>query len=307
MTSPALALIALAPWLVFGHQAANQARANAGDAIFSTETRLVQLPVTVMDKTGHLMTSLPEGVFQVFENGVRQQIKLFKQEDVPVSLGLVIDDSGSMHKKRAAVEKAALTLVGDSNKQDEVFIVNFNDQVNLDADFTSDVKVMKQGLTRVDSRGGTAMRDALGMAAGHLNDAGKRDKKVILVVTDGNDNASVATLDTLIRLAQQDNVLIYGIGLLSEENPKEAEAAKVALDLLVEATGGEVFYPRDVSEVEAIAHKVAYDLRNQYTIGYTPSNAARDGTFRQIKVEVSWPGDPVAHTRSGYYATPDRQ
>ena len=180
--------------------------------------------------------------------------------------------------------------------------MNFNDEAYLDADFTSDVSVMEQGLTKIDSRGGTAMRDAIRMSIDHLRQKARRDKKVILVVTDGNDNASTYTLDALVRLAQQDDVVIYAIGLLSEEDKSEARKAQRAIKLLVESTGGVAFYPKEVSEVEKIAHEVAHDIRNQYTIAYTPSNSALDGSFRQIKLVVKGPGNPVARTRTGYYA-----
>ena len=138
---------------------------------------------------------------------------------------------------------------------------------------------MEQGLTKIDSRGGTAMRDAIRLSVEHLKEGAKRDKKVILVVTDGNDNASVISLDALTRLAQQDDVLIYAIGLLTDEDKREAKKAQRALELLTESTGGRVFYPKDVSEVDRIAHQVAHDIRNQYTIAYTPSNPALDGTL----------------------------
>lgn len=279
---------------------------DSGEAIFSSETRLVPLNITVTDKNGHLVTNLPQSAFQVYENNALQPIKLFKREDVPVSMGLIIDNSGSMREKRQAVESSALALVRDSNRMDEVFIVNFNDEAYLDADFTNDIKVMEQGLTKIDSRGGTAMRDAIRMSIDHLKQKAKRDKKVILVVTDGNDNASNIALDALVRQAQQDDVLVYAIGLLSEEEKQEAKKAKRALDILVSSTGGQVFYPKDVSEVETIAHEVARDIRSQYTIAYTPTNTALDGTYRQIKVNIKAPGNPVARTRSGYYATPER-
>jgi Ca-activated chloride channel family protein len=300
----------LAPLFILGQaprpQEPKAESPDAGETIFSSETRLVPLNVTVTDKAGHLVTNLPQNAFTVFENGVSQQIKLFKREDVPVSLGLIIDNSGSMREKRTGVESAALALVKDSNKQDEVFIINFNDEVYIDADFTSDITKMEQGLTKIDSRGGTAMRDAIRLSVEHLKEGAKRDKKVILVVTDGNDNASVVSLETLTRLAQQDDVLIYAIGLLTDEEKREAKKARRALEILAESTGGQVFYPKDVSEVERIAHQVAHDIRNQYTIAYTPSNVALDGTYRQIKVAVKASGNPVARTRSGYYATKDQ-
>ena len=284
----------------------SQAKPEADDAVFTSETRLVPLNVTVTDKSGHLVTNLTRSAFSVFENGVLQQIKDFKHEDVPVSLGLIIDNSGSMREKRQAVEQSALTLVRDSNPQDEAFVVNFNDEAYLDADFTSDIKMLEQGLAKIDSRGGTAMRDAIRMSIDHLKKKAKRDKKVILVVTDGNDNASIVGLEALVREAQQNDVLIYAIGLLTEEEKKEASKAKRALALLVDSTGGLAFYPKDVTQVEQIAHEVAHDIRNQYTITYTPTNQALDGSFRPIKVSVRSSGTAVARTRMGYYATKDR-
>jgi Ca-activated chloride channel homolog len=290
-----------------------QSKEGEEDAIFSTETRLVPLNVTVADKNQHLVTNLPQSAFQVFENGAPQQIKIFKREDVPVSLALIIDNSGSMREKRQGVESAALALVKDSNAQDEAIVVNFNDEAYLDTCqggkpncFTSDMKVMEQALTKIDSRGGTAMRDAIKLSIGELKGKAKRDKKVILVVTDGNDNASTTPIEALVREAQQDDVLVYAIGLLSDEEKREAKKARRALELLTESTGGMVFYPKDVSEVDKIAHQVAHDIRNQYTIAYTPSNTALDGTYRTIKVTVKAPGNPTARTRSGYYATKDR-
>jgi VWFA-related protein len=278
--------------------------------IFRTDTRLVVLPTTVMDKNGHLVTNLPKEAFTVFENGVQQEIKQFKREDVPVSMGLIVDNSGSMRDKRAKVEAAALALVKASNPEDEVFIVNFNDEAFLDnphgKDFTSDVKEMEDALTRIDSRGGTAMRDAIRMSIDHVKEKAHKDKKVLVVVTDGNDNSSVVGLEDLVKAAQQSEVLIYAVGLLTDEERREAKRAEKALEALAEATGGETFFPRDVSEVERIANQVAHDIRNQYTIAYTPSNQAMDGSFRQIKVTVKAPGNPTVHARSGYYATPDQ-
>ena len=273
--------------------------------IFRTDTRLVVLPVTVVDKSGRLITTLPESAFQVFENGVQQKVKQFKREDVPVSMGLIIDNSGSMRDKRQKVAAAAVALVKDSNKEDEAFVVNFNDDAYLDCDFTNSIEKMDQALSRIDSRGGTAMRDAIRMSIDHMKQKAKKDKKVILVVTDGNDNASTVSLESLVKQAQQSEVIVYTIGLLSEEEKREAKRAKRALDLLTEATGGQAYYPKELADVERIAHQVAHDIRNQYTITYTPANQALDGSFRQIKVVANGPGHPVARTRTGYYATPD--
>jgi VWFA-related protein len=284
-----------------------QQEENSGPAIFRSDTRLVVLHTTVSDKNGHLVTDLPQTAFTVFENGVTQPIKSFKREDVPVSMGLIVDNSGSMRDKRSKVEAAALALVKDSNKDDEVFVVNFNDEAFLDKphgkDFTNDVKEMEEALTRIDSRGGTAMRDAIRMSIDHLKEKAHKDKKVLVVVTDGNDNSSTITLENLVRASQQSEVLIYGIGLLSEEERREAKRAERALNELAVATGGETFFPKDVTEVERIAHVVARDIRSQYTIQYTPTNQAMDGSFRAIKVSVNAPGRLTARTRSGYYAT----
>ena len=274
--------------------------------LFTSFTRLVVLPVTVVDKSGRLITTLPESAFQVFENGVPQKVKQFKREDVPVSMGLIIDNSGSMRDKRQKVAAAAVALVKDSNKEDEAFVVNFNDEAYLDTpNFTNDISVLDQALSRIDSRGGTAMRDAINMSIDHMKRYAKKDKKVILVVTDGNDNASGVSLENLVKKAQQSEVLVYSIGLLSEEEKREAKRAKRALDLLTEATGGQAYYPKELADVERIAHQVAHDIRNQYTITYTPANQALDGSFRQIKVVANGPGHLVARTRTGYYATPD--
>ena len=275
------------------------------DATFRADTRLVVLPVTVVDKSGRMITTLPQSAFHVFENGVPQQVKLFKREDIPVSMGLIIDNSGSMRDKRQKVAAAAVALVKASNPDDEAFVVNFNDDAYLDCDFTNQVPKLDQALSKIDSRGGTAMRDAIRMSIDHMREKAKKDKKVILVVTDGNDNASMISLENLVKNAQQAGVIMYAIGLLSDEERREAKRAKRALDALTEATGGEVYYPKELADVDRIAHQVARDIRNQYTITYTPSNQALDGSFRQIKVVVNGPNRPRARTRTGYYATPE--
>jgi VWFA-related protein len=278
--------------------------------VFRTDTRVVVCNTTVVDKNGHLVTDLNRDNFTVYENGVRQNISDFKHEDVPVSLGLIIDNSGSMRTKRAGVEAASLALVRDSNPDDEVFVVNFNDEPFLDLpnkkNFTNNIQEMEEALTRIDSKGGTAMRDAIRTSIDHLLENANRDKKVLVLVTDGVDNASMIPQDKLIKAAQQSGVLIYAVGLLEDEDRSDAGKAKRELTALAEATGGEVYFPKEVSEVEPIAHVVAHDIRNQYTISYTPSNNVMDGTFRQIKIAVNPPGHLTVRTRSGYYATPDQ-
>ena len=298
-------------YALYAQQKPAQPPAGAEDsgAVIRVDTRLIVCHTTVVDKSGHLMTELPKSAFTVFEDGVKQEIKVFKREDVPVSIGLIIDNSGSMRDKRAKVAAAALALVEASNKEDESFVVNFNDEAFLDLpnqkDFTSDLAELKEALSRIDSRGGTAMRDAIRMSIDHVKEKGHRDKRVLVVVTDGNDNSSMISQENLVKAAQQSGVLIYGVGLLSEEERREAQKAKRALSELAEATGGEVFFPKELSEVDRIATQVAHDIRNQYTIAYTPSNSSMDGKFRSIKIAVNAPGKPTVRTRNGYYATPD--
>ncbi len=291
----ALAALALAGTAAFAQETPN----------FTSDTRLVVLHATVVDKNGKLVTNLPKSSFHVYEDGVEQQMKIFKREDVPVSMGIVIDNSGSMREKRKRVEDAALALVKASNPQDEVFIVNFNDEAYLDVDFTSDMKKLEEGVARIDSRGGTAMRDAIDLSMEHLKSKGKRDKKVIVVVTDGNDNASDVTLEKLVQKAQQREVLIYTIGLLNEEEKREAKRAKRALDALALATGGVSYYPKDVDDIGTFTLKVAHDIRNQYILAYTPIKQELDGGFRQIKVTATGANRPTVRTRQGYYATPE--
>jgi Ca-activated chloride channel family protein len=273
--------------------------------IIRVDTRLVVLPVSVSEKGGKLITDLTQKAFKVYENGVEQPIKVFKREDVPVSLGIIVDNSGSMKEKRQQVEIASMDLVKASNRQDEVFVVNFNDVAYLDVPMTNDIKALEEGVARIDSRGGTAMRDAISMSIDYLKDNAKRQKKALLVITDGNDNASTLNLEKLVNRARQSEVLVYAIGLLNEEEKREARLAKRALDALTNESGGLAFYPKGVADVDRIALQVAHEIRNQYTIAYSPTVQAMDGSFRQIKVTVTGPGHPQARTRTGYFATPD--
>jgi VWFA-related protein len=274
--------------------------------LFKSDARLVVLHASVVDHKGKLLTDLQQNAFKVYENGAEQNIKVFRREDVPISLGMVVDNSGSMRDKRAKVERSALALVKASNRQDEVFIVNFNDEAYLDVEFTNDMHLLEQGIARIDSRGGTALRDSISMSIDYLKEKGKKDKKVLLVITDGNDTASNDrnTLEKLVLKARQSEVLVFAVGLLSEEEPHDAKKAKRVLKELTEASGGLAYYPKELAEVDDIALRVAHEIRNQYIIAYTPTNPALDGTFRQIHVTVKGPGTPSVRTRTGYYATP---
>jgi Ca-activated chloride channel homolog len=273
--------------------------------VIRVDTRLVVLYCSVLDKQGKLVTNLPEKAFKVYENNVEQPIRFFKREDTPVSLGIVVDNSGSMKGKRQRVEAAAIQLVKASNPEDEVFIVNFNDDAYLDVPFTNDIGKMEEGIARIDSRGGTAMRDAISMSIDHLKQEGKKDKKVILIITDGNDTASTGvTLERLVEKAHRSEVLLYGIGILGQEDPRDRKKAQRAVDALTKASGGAAYYPGDVNEVESLARQIAHDIRSQYVIAYSPTNQNLDGTFRAIKV-VADGGKYVVRTRTGYYASPE--
>lgn len=279
--------------------------AAAQEAVFRSDTRLVVLHASVTDRSGKLVTNLPQKAFRVYENNVEQQIRIFRREDIPVSLGLVIDNSASMRPKREQVESASLNLAKASNREDQVYIVNFNDEAYLDAPFTNSLEKLEEGLERIDQRGGTAMRDAISMSIDYMREEGKLDKKVILAITDGDDNASSMNLEQLVKKAQQSEVLVYIIGLLSEEDRSSARRARRAIAAICEASGGAAFFPKDASEVNDLALQVAQEIRNQYTIAYTPSNPVLDGTYRAVRVRVDGSGNPVARTRTGYYATPD--
>lgn len=295
-TAPRVMLLAL---LLAGASGAQEADS---EAVFKSDARLVELHATVTDLQGHLLTDLHQNDFKVFENGVSQRIKVFRMEDAPVSLGLIVDNSASMRGKRAKVAAALLTLVRASNPGDEEFVLNFSERPAMAQDFTQDIQKLESTLAKIDSNGPTAMRDALSMGLEHLKRLAKNDKKVLLVVTDGEDNSSVETLTRLSREAQQSGVLIYAIGLLNDDDARETARAKRDLDMLAHGTGGEVFYPKELSEVDGIARQVAHDLRNQYTIAYSPSDPKQDGTFRTIGVTVATPAEAVVRTRTGYYA-----
>ncbi len=268
------------------------------------------LHASVVSDRGVFIPGLKQDDFHVFEDKIEQKLSVFRQEDLPVSMGLVIDNSGSMRDKRPEVNAAALTLVKSSNPQDEAFVVNFNDDYYLDTvhDFTSDIEEMKDALERIDARGSTALYDAVIGSLDHLK-KGAKDKKVLLVVTDGVDNASRRTLENAVQEAQRSDAVIYTIGLFSDEdlkhNRNEMKKARRALTELATATGGVAFFPENVTDTQAICSEIAHDIRDQYTLAYYPTNAAQDGTFPAASSCKSVPqrgGKLSVRTRTGYYA-----
>ncbi|HEY1423430.1 MAG TPA: VWA domain-containing protein [Candidatus Acidoferrum sp.] len=283
----------------------NQSSNQQGGSI-KVDVSLVVLHTTVLDDRGKFVDGLKEENFRVFEDKAEQKLSVFKREDVPVSMGLVVDNSGSMRDKRPRVNEAALTLVQASNPQDESFVVNFNDDyyLDLDKDFTSSIPELKEALERIDARGSTALYDAVIGSIDHLK-KGHRDKKVLLVVTDGMDNVSRNSLEKTIHEVQKANVVIYSIGLFSDEKGSDRKKAMRALKDISTASGGVAFFPENVDDVHSICDQVARDIRNQYTLGYYPSNTKKDGTFRAVQVDIIPPrgrGKLVARTRNGYFA-----
>lgn len=273
-----------------------------GVFVFHKKVDEVLLHATVVDDKQRIVTDLEQGDFTVFEDGHQQVITSFRHEDIPVAMGIVVDNSGSMREKRQKVNAAALNLVRSSNPNDEVFIVNFNDEYYLDQDFTSSINKLKAGLEKIEARGGTALYDAVVASADHLKKDAKLEKKVIFVVTDGEDNESGESLEQAVRRLQAENgPTVYSIGVLEkEEHPKHA---KRALQIMSEKTGGIAFFPQTLDDVDAISRTVAHDIRTQYTIGYKPSTPKSQGGYRQVKVAArSHNRKLMVRTKSGYYA-----
>ncbi len=274
-----------------------------GVFVFKKDVDEVLLHATVQDDKQHIVTNLDRGAFTVYEDGKPQNIISFHHEDIPVAMGIVIDNSGSMREKRAKVNQAALNLVRSSNPRDEVFVVNFNDEYYLDQDFSNDLLKLKEALEKIDARGGTALYDAVVASADHLKRNARLEKKVLFVVTDGEDNASNETLEQAVKQLQEENgPQVYAIGILGdEEHPKRA---KRALEIIAQRTGGIAFFPKTLDDVDEISRTVAHDIRNQYTIGYKPTNPRGAGGFRMVRVEAKAKGHGkmTVRTKSGYYA-----
>lgn len=281
-------------------------REDNGVYVFTTNVQEVTLHATVVDDKHRTVNGLTKNDFQVFENGQQQTIKNFARRDVPVAVGIIIDNSGSMRDKRPAVNRAAINFVRASNPEDEVFIVNFNDEYYLDQDFTDKIPQLQEALEKIDSRGGTALYDAVVASAEHLKKNARLEKKVLLVVTDGEDNASRESLEQAIRRLQADNgPTVYTIGILGEEKQRRARRALTAMS---EQTGGVAFFPKDASEVDTITQTVAHDIRNQYILSYAPSTPKATGGYRTVRVDAHAPGYKhlFVRTRSGYYPGTER-
>jgi Ca-activated chloride channel family protein len=273
-------------------------------ASFYAAARLVVVHVAVRDSHGEPITTLDRSAFTVFEDGKPQPVTIFLRDDTPVSLGIVIDSSGSMRLRREAVEAAALAFARASNPLDEIFILNFADKAHVDVPFTSDAHALEAGIARMDCIGGTAMRDAVHAAATYLNGHASRDRKALLLITDGLDNASLEGADKVTKEAEATGIAIYAIGLPLDDAAK-ARHARGELGDLTERTGGLSLYLATMDDIGPTALRVAREIRQLYTLAYTPRNQSSDGSYRKIRVVVNGGQRSSVRARAGYYATPD--
>lgn len=276
-----------------------------GGYVLRTDVEEVVLNCSVLEGN-RLVQDLKKENFQVSEDGAPQNIISFQHTDLPVSIALVIDNSGSMYKKRPSVNKAAVDLIQASNPQDEAFVVNFSDEAFIDQDFTGEVQRLRDGLAHIDSRGGTALYDAVVASADHLVSDAKRPKQVIVLITDGEDNASTLNLEQTIRRVQElSGPVIYSIGLLFGDEMSRAEVrhARRALEMLSTETGGIAYFPKSIEQVDEITAEVARDIRSQYTIGYHSNKPTSQPGFRRVLVtaEAKGMGKLTVRTRTGYF------
>ena len=281
-------------------------RGNKGQFTLQRDVEEVVLNATVVDDHGRFVENLQKDNFKVFEDGVPQTVASFEHQDIPISLAILVDNSGSMRTKRQAVNSSAIDLVKASNPDDESMIVNFADEAYQDTDLTPDIKKLQDGLSHIESKGGTALYDAVIASADYLTKAAKRPKQVILIITDGEDNASSSNLEeTERRIQNLQGPVVYAIGLLFDDSGggREGRRAKRALQELSDATGGVAYFPKSLAQVDEVAGEVARDIRSQYTIGYHSSKPASQGGYRSVNVEAKAKGQGKlsVRTKRGYF------
>jgi Ca-activated chloride channel family protein len=278
---------------------------DAGMFVFKKQVQEVVLHATVLDEQRHLVPHLDKSAFSVLESGVPQTITSFRREDVPVAMGIVVDNSGSMRDKRDKVNQAVLNLIRASNPQDEIFVVNFSQNYYLDQDFTSDVNLLQTALRQVSTKGSTALYDAIVASAVHLMNNPRLDKKVLLVITDGQDNMSQETLqEAAHKLQEVDGPTLYAIGLVeSGARTSMAGPGREALQILSDRTGGVAYFPDTLDQVNSITRDIAHDVRSQYIVAYKPRNQNARPAYQSLRVEAHAPGYGrlTVRTRSGYY------
>ena len=267
-------------------------------------SELVVLQATVRSHNGAFVPGLGKEEFQVYEDGVLQQISAFSNEDVPVTVGLVVDNSGSMKPKVGDVIAAAMAFARSSNPEDQMFVVHFNEKVSFglpaNMPFADKEVQLRDAVSRIKADGMTALYDAVAAALEHLK-KGNRDKKVLIVISDGADNASKLKVAQLMAMAKQSDTIIYTLGLFEEGDPDRNPGV---LKQLARATGGEAFLPESPKEIVPICERIAHEIRNQYTLAYVPVNRKQDGAYRviQVKAAPQGRGRLSVRTRAGYYA-----
>lgn len=269
----------------------------------SLNLNLVALQATVRDRKGGFASDLREEDFQIYEDGARQSIRLFRHEDVPVTVGLVVDHSGSMKQKLPEVIAAAQSFVRSSNPEDQMFVVNFNEKVSLGlpvaTPFSNRTDELQAAIGKVAAAGETALYNAVSVALDRLK-SGDREKKVLIVISDGGDNASLLSLPALLKMIGESNAMVYAIGIFSADDPDQNPGV---LRRLARATGGEAFFPGELSEVVGICQRIASDIRHQYTLGYVSGNPTETAGYRAVRVVARSAGkDLMVRTRAGYFA-----
>jgi Ca-activated chloride channel family protein len=274
-------------------------------ASLSVNVDLVELHVTVTDLQGRPFGGLHQENFRVTENNIDQPISVFKHEDIPVSLGLVLDNSRSIEPRKARLDAAALSFVQKSNSEDETFIVHFDGEARLTQEFTQDHAVLDARLRAATPFGQTAIYDGIMLGLDTMSKA-QYTKKALLLVTDGIDNSSKASFDELLDRVKRERVMVFTIGLLSQSGGIQAEESLIRI---ADSSGGRAYFPQTPEEASALMELIARDLREQYTLAYLPTNRLRNGTWRSVRVEVTPPkgflGKLTTNYRHGYYA-PDR-
>jgi Ca-activated chloride channel homolog len=249
----------------------------------------VTIPVSVYDRSGRPVTDLKQDDFQILERNERQKITSFRHEDDPISVGLVIDNSGSMRSRRQRINSAVLTFVRESHPENEAFIVNFGDTAYVEQQFTSSMGNLIDAFERLNPRGQTALFDAVSLSVDKLMKEGRKEVRAILLVSDGDDNASKSKYEDALRRLQESNLTLYAIGLTEDARggQKPSAKAKKVLQEFADATGGAAYFPKSIEEVEELCREIARDLRNRYMIAYEPSNTTRDGAWRDVRVAVA--------------------
>lgn len=287
-----------------GNDVANKATSTHGRSI-QVNADLVLVPLTVTDPQNRLVTGLERSNFLLFDNNAPQTIKSFATEDAPLSIGIVLDLSGSMQSKFVRARKALSEFLRTCNPQDEFFVIGFNDRPAVLVDYTSDVEDVEARMVMLKPENRTALIDAMYLGVNKLRDA-KYARKALLVVSDGGDNRSRYTQGELMRMVRESEVQIYSVGIFDAYAPTiEEQNGPQLLHELSEATGGRLFVVRDIQDLSDIAERISEELRNEYVIGYTPTDRRRNGTWRKLNVRLNPPpGLPqlTVHNREGYYA-----